>query len=278
MKLQEFNLKIEYLPGKLNSVADYLSRQPSLSPKCQSCLARIPNFDPELCSVEIISAIKEDEGELSLVDLSDEVKAQEHFISTFHNRAHHGVNGTLKRLQRYYTWPQMKETVSNYVKSCDICQRSKDRNSKPYGLMQPLPIPERRFSCIGIDWFFLPKSPKGLDCVMIVIDYSSKYVKLIPCTSKDSSAQMANLFKSNWHDLGFGLPSVIISDRDSKITSKFWTNLCESLNIQRNLATARHQQTNGQVERTIRTVKTMMMMILDEHHLQETQWRQILSS
>ena len=31
------------------------------------------------------------------------------------------------------------------------------------------------------------------------------------------------------------------------------------LKIQRNLATARHEQTNGQVERTIRTVKQILI-------------------
>jgi hypothetical protein len=37
LKLQELNLKIEYLPGRLNSVADYLSRHTAVSPKCSIC-------------------------------------------------------------------------------------------------------------------------------------------------------------------------------------------------------------------------------------------------
>ena len=117
--------------------------------------------------------------------------------------------------------------MASYVKTCDICQRSKDRNSKAPGHLNSLPIPSQRFSCIGIDRFFLPKAQDNKDCVMIIVDYLSKYVKLIPCASTDSSLQMATLCKTHWHDQGFGIPSIIISDRDSKITSKFWTLLCE---------------------------------------------------
>ena len=113
---------------------------------------------------------------------------------------------------------------------------------------------------------------------MIVVDYLSKYVKLIPCKSSDSSKVMAEKFKQHWHDAGFGLPDIMISDRDSKITSKFWKNLCQILDISVNLATARHQQTNGQVERTIRTVKTMLLALLDSKGLTTDEWPKVLSS
>ena len=94
---------------------------------------------------------------------------------------------------------------------------------------------------------------------MIIVDYLNKFLKLIPCRSTDSSKEMARLFKDHWHDAGFVLPSMIISDRDSKLTSKFWEKLCTALNVSPNLATARHQQTNGQVERTLRAVRQILI-------------------
>ena len=278
MKLQEFNLKIEYLPGKFNNVADYLSRQPILAPKCHLCQSKIQDFKPSHYSMDEFTLSRNASGDICVIDLTDEPKAQERLVATFHDRGHQGIQATTKSLARYYSWPNMKSNVKNYVETCDICQRSKTLNSKPPGLLSPIPIPSQRFSCIGMDWFFLPKSKENLDCVMILVDYLSKYVKLIPCMSTDSSPLMASRFKENWHDLGFGIPSIIISDRDSKLTSKFWENLCNILDIKRNLATARHQQTNGQVERTIRTVKTMLMMLLAQHQLSESQWPSVLST
>ena len=50
------------------------------------------------------------------------------------------------------------------------------------------------------------------------------------------------------------------------------------LNIKRSLATARHQQTNGQVERTIRTVKNKLMMMLESQNLDNAKWLEVLST
>ena len=52
---------------------------------------------------------------------------------------------------------------------------------------------------------------------------------------------------------------MVISDLDPKLTSKLWQKSSNTLKIQRNLATACHRQTNGQVERTTRTVKQMLI-------------------
>jgi hypothetical protein len=277
MKLQEYDLSIEYLPGKLNAVADYLSRQPMVSPKCQSCLKRIPKYNPDIQSLDCFT-IDGARVDVSVVELEGEPKAQNHIIQSFHDKAHQGIEATASSIKRFYTWPSLKASVASYVKTCDLCQRFKDRNHRPDGFLRSLPVPSRRFSTIGIDWFFLPKSQSGKDCVMIIVDYLTKLVKLIPCKSRDSSKVMAQLFKQNWHDTGFGLPNVIISDRDSKLTGKFWESLCHSLRITRNLATARHQQTNGQAERTIRTVKTMMLALLEEKEFTSNQWPKVLSS
>ena len=80
---------------------------------------------------------------------------------------------------------------------------------------------------------------------MIKVYYLSKFVKHKPLQLSDTSKIMGEKFKHSWHDVGFGIPDVIISDRDTKLTSAVWDDLCQSLNISRNLATARHQQTNG---------------------------------
>jgi transposase InsO family protein len=46
----------------------------------------------------------------------------------------------------------------------------------------------------------------------------------------------------------FGTPKGIITDRDSRITSEFWHEICEIQMIKRHLSTAYHSQTNGQSE------------------------------
>src|SRR3989337_3920579 len=51
-----------------------------------------------------------------------------------------------------------------------------------------------------------------------------------------------------------GFPTSVVSDRDSKFPSRFWQQLMKNIQIDLNMATAYHHQTNGQVERKIRSI------------------------
>ena len=55
-----------------------------------------------------------------------------------------------------------------------------------------------------------------------------------------------------------GVPLDIISDRDSRFTSRFWQSLQTALGTKLNLSTAYHPQTDGQTERTIQTLEDML--------------------
>ena len=51
-----------------------------------------------------------------------------------------------------------------------------------------------------------------------------------------------------------GVPKDIVSDRDSRLTGTFWTDLCQRLGIESKKSTAFHPQTDGQTERMNRTL------------------------
>jgi len=53
----------------------------------------------------------------------------------------------------------------------------------------------------------------------------------------------------------FGLPKKIISDRDPRFTGAFWRRLLELTNTKLSLSTAYHPQSDGQTERTNRTLE-----------------------
>lgn len=54
---------------------------------------------------------------------------------------HLGQLRTLDLIVRHYWWPGVQSDVNDYVSDCDICQKNKAPSDKPYGLLQPLPIP-----------------------------------------------------------------------------------------------------------------------------------------
>ena len=55
---------------------------------------------------------------------------------------HLGQNKILRLIQRHYTWPNIRDNVQKFCKSCVTCMRSKPQYHRPYGFLQQLPIPK----------------------------------------------------------------------------------------------------------------------------------------
>ncbi len=63
-----------------------------------------------------------------------------------------------------------------------------------------------------------------------------------------------------------GMQRDIVSDRDSLFTSRFWQELTESLGTRRAMSTAFHSASDGQTERTNRTLEDMLRHFVSPLH------------
>ena len=172
-------------------------------------------------------------------------------LYSFHDtptNGHQGVDKTLEKLKRFYWWPNMKNDVTNYISSCKTCGMNKIRRHKPYGFIQPLPVPNKPWEIIGVDFIVYIPNSQNCTCIMVVSDHLTKMIHLIPCSDVPSAELTARVLLANvfrYH----GFPKIIVSDHGYQFSSEFWTSLCTTLGIKPNLATVHHQQSNGQVER-----------------------------
>src|SRR5580765_1410605 len=142
----------------------------------------------------------------------------------------------------------MNNGIIRYIKSCPICQQDKPNNQKLSGLLQPIQSPSIRWHTINIDFIVqLPMTKLKHDAILAVVDKFTKMSHFIPTTTKVTAPETAKLIFDNIIRL-HGLPSVIISDRDSRFTSNFWKSLFELLNTKLSMSTAFHPQSNGQTE------------------------------
>ena len=96
----------------------------------------------------------------------------------------------------------------------------KHETHKPAGLLQPLPIPNRPWSAVSMDFFSELPTSQRLDTVMVVVDRLTKYVHFIGLSHPYSSAKVAALFAQNVLKL-HGMPASIVSNRDPVFTAKF---------------------------------------------------------
>ena len=71
-----------------------------------------------------------------------------------------------------------------------------------------------------------------------------------------------------------GLPEDLVSDRDRRFLSRFWRSIFNSLGTELSPSTAYHPQSDGQTERTNRTLKTCLRAFADAR---QTNWDQLLA-
>ncbi len=103
-----------------------------------------------------------------------------------------GRSSTYDRLSRCYYSPRMTDMVARFIRSCDICKRSKSYRVRKQGLLKPLPIPDRYWTDISID--FITSLPVSLrygrkyQHIMVVVDRLFKKKKFVPLDSLEVEA------------------------------------------------------------------------------------------
>jgi hypothetical protein len=184
---------------------------------------------------------------------------------------HPGIHRMLELIKRTYWWPTIKTDVLNYVKGCSAFQKNKIIRQPGHVSLSPLPIPEQPWQEISIDMIGpLPKSDE-YNSILVIVDRFSKMIHLIPTMTSLSSTRLGKIYKKEiWHILR--IPRRIISDRGPQFSSKFMKELCNTLGIERNLSTAYHPQTDGQMERINQEVKTYLRAFLNYQQNNWAKW------
>jgi hypothetical protein len=182
---------------------------------------------------------------------------------------HTGMHKTFRLLQRTFWWPAMRADVERYVGTCVPCQRNKSSSQAPAGLLQPLPVPGRRWEVVSMDLITgLPTTEEGNDAITVFVDKLSKMVHLVAGHETDGALEVATQFV---HAVirAHGVPKQLLSDRDPRFTSNLFKEISTLLGVKQAMSSAFHPQTDGQTERVNRVVEEMLRHFV---HTRQDDW------
>ncbi|GFX45403.1 hypothetical protein TNCV_1026631 [Trichonephila clavipes] len=157
----------------------------------------------------------------------------------------------------------MRKNITDYVKNCPDCIKYKVSNQKPSVLLQT-PVPAQRFETLAIDLFGpLPESKDGKRWILIIEDYTTKWVELFALPSATAKECAITLIEDVL--LRYGIPHRLISDNGTQFVSAVMQQICYLLNIHQSLIPVYPPQANS-VERKNRDLKPRLAILVQDKH------------
>lgn len=168
------------------------------------------------------------------------------------NKIHLGHMGLEKcklRAREAVFWPNINKDLSNLISNCDVCLSHRKNNQKEE--LKPHEIPDRPWAKVGVDLFQL----KGRDYLLLV-DYYSKFFEIVELqytTAEHVINCLINIFSRQ------GIPNVVMSDCGPQFSSFKFKEFSKQWQFCHVTSSPYYPQSNGQIERTIQTVKNIMI-------------------
>ncbi|KAI4372833.1 hypothetical protein MLD38_011017 [Melastoma candidum] len=155
----------------------------------------------------------------------------------------------------------MEKQVRRPIPRCASCHQAKSR-VQPQGLYTPLPVPERLWEHVSMDFVLgLPRTRRRKDSIMVVVDRFSTMAHFFPCQKMDDATNVEDLYFQEVLRL-HGVPKSIVSDRNVKFLSYLWKTSWHKLGTKLVFSTAYHPQTDGQTEVVNRTMAAILRTLV----------------
>ncbi|XP_039306054.1 uncharacterized protein K02A2.6-like [Solenopsis invicta] len=282
-ELRQFDFEVQYRKGSLNKVADALSRRTAVNAAANTACAwyrkwwDITSTTPDAAPDFRIADGRLYRHVLHTLDFADapndaqwkecvprENRAE--LLQRYHDAptaGHLGTAKTIARIARHFYWPGMFREISRYVRQCRTCLAHKPEQRRPAGLLHPTDV-SQPWQQVTIDLVGpLPRSSQGHTWLLTMQDRFTKWLEMRALRRATAANVATALTKAVI--LRHGCPEEIWSDNGTQLRSATLTDLLRALQIRHRLTPAYAPHCNP-VERTNRTVKTMIRQYLHRDH------------
>ena len=163
-------------------------------------------------------------------------------------------------MRRLCFWPRMALDVDLIVQGCNPCAKERVTLRKHASTLNLFPA-NAPLESVAIDLLGpLPVTSQGNRYLLAMTDRFTKLTRTVPLKSI-SAFKVAKAF---WDVCvyAYEAPATLLSDNGGQFVSKFFQSVCKALSIHNAFTTAYHPQTNGQVERYNRTLKSALRRLV----------------
>ena len=295
LELSEFDYEIEHIPSKNNAISDCLSRLYTVN---SSAMDLQPEFstadliahqtqDRSICEAKAYLLSKE---QFNITQLGNLKRYRKHLtistegillwkslpvipeqlrstiLHTCHDHAssgHFGIDRTWTRLSSTYFWPNARDDVTNWVKSCPNCLSF---NPPPHGYskapLQPIESSERfQLVCYDLAGPFIPASDNGYTYVLILVDHFTKWLEVIPL--KDIRASTIAIAIHDQWICRYGIMQRLHSDGAPNVDGCLMHEVCNLLGIGKSKSSRLRPQGDGLSEAMVKQTKSCIQKQVD---------------
>jgi transposase InsO family protein len=232
--MAEFDMRIEFIKGADNTIADSLSRV-------------FPIKSRAICAIEEIPT------------------EYANIIAKYHGgeRGHGGVERTLSLIRaagsKEKAWQNQRAHVRQFIRTCSCCQKMSvlkvPIHTVPFTLAAYRPM-ERLY--LDTMTFNVPDE-EGNEHVLVIIDAFTKWVELFPTKSTTAREAAVALLT---HIGRFGEPKEIYTDKGSQFVNELFSELKRLIELDHLITTPYSKEENGMVEnankQVLRHVRTLI--------------------
>lgn len=184
--------------------------------------------------------------------------------------AHLGIRKTLARIEPFFWAKDLKQIITDRVRSCVQCQRCKQAPNTNVGHLAS-ELVCKPWEKIFVDHIGpLPRSSKGNKYILTIVDAFSKFVIMLPARNTQASTSISLLTKHVFSI--FGPPKYLVSDNVSNFRSKVFQELCLGLGIQ-HIYTSPYYPNPSHAERVNKQIKIAIRIF---HNKYQQFWDQNL--
>ena len=201
-------------------------------------------------------------------------------VSEFHHcgdvKSHFGIEKTYDLIKSRFYWPNMFQTITNFVSGCKICQKCKTDQKQPKAPLVPLIVPSRPMEFISIDIAYMELDDGGYKYILIIGCVFAKFITAVSLKSQTAD-DIVEAISNEWIYL-HGTPRFMLSDKGSNVDGETLNEVCDKLHTEKRRTSGYHAQGNGFAERSIRNIRELLRTALLDKGLAPKHWREILRS